>query len=130
MQKRLFLVFNHQFTDAQRDNARQALEISDVVEMPSEIRGVWGDIPPESERIRTFLEPVRNWLSENARKGDFVLIQGDFGACYLMVGFAFESGMVPVYSSTKRIVKEEHMPDGTVRMSHQFKHVAFRRYGM
>ena len=58
-----------------------------------------------------------------------MLIQGDFGACFLMVNFALEKGFVPVYSTTKREVAEQYPEDGSVKMTHRFEHRMFRRYG-
>ena len=59
---------------------------------------------------------------------DFVLIQGDFGAVYLMVNFAFSLGLIPVYATTERIVVEKRMQDNTVKSERIFKHKMFRRY--
>ncbi|MEA3280185.1 MAG: CRISPR-associated protein Csx20, partial [Thermodesulfobacteriota bacterium] len=61
---------------------------------------------------------------------DYVLIQGDFGACYIMVRFAFEKGFVPVYSTTRREAVEKQQSDGAVKLVHQFKHQVFRKYGV
>ena len=66
----------------------------------------------------------------HAKEKDFVLIQGDFGACYLMVNFALEKGVIPVYSTTKRDAVDEYGDDDTIAIVHQFKHRIFRRYGV
>jgi hypothetical protein len=58
-----------------------------------------------------------------------VLIQGDFGATFLMVNFAFEKGLIPIHSTTEREATEELQPDGSVRLSHRFLHKRFRKYG-
>ena len=129
MEKRLFLIFNHTFTRDQANHARKTLGVGSIVQMPKKAGEIWGNIPPEADRIYPYLAPVRRWLSESADQGDFVLVQGDFGACFLMVRFAFESGLVPVYSTTRRVAEETVLDDGTVRISHRFKHVIFRRYG-
>ena len=62
-------------------------------------------------------------------RGDYALIQGDFGACYIMVNFAFEQGLIPIYSTTVREAIEEPKDDGSVKLVHQFNHQIFRRYG-
>jgi hypothetical protein len=125
----LFLIFNHHFTPAQEADARASLGVDRIVVMPDEIRRVWGNVPPDLPEIREYLAPVCKWLTENAKTGDYVLIQGDFGATYLMVGFVMERGFIPVYSTTVREAIEEHQPDGSVRMTHRFRHVRFREYG-
>jgi probable selenium-dependent hydroxylase accessory protein YqeC len=42
-----------------------------------------------------------------------VLIQGDFGACYHVVERAFRLGLVPLYSTTRRIAVEQHLEAGS-----------------
>jgi len=125
----LFLLFNHTLTPSQEHDARQRLGIDRIEEMPQEIKSVWNAIDPEIASVSEVIQPVKTWLAEHASPGDVVLIQGDFGASYLMVKFAFDHGLIPVYSTTLRQAVELHQPDGTVRTVHQFKHHRFRRYG-
>jgi hypothetical protein len=125
----LFLLLNHQFTPEQEEDARVGLQIASVRRPPSEIQALWGRVPPDLEEIACFLDPFKEWLGKEAKFGDVVLIQGDFGACYLMVCFAFESGLVPVYATTERQATEELLEDGTIRLVHTFRHRRFRQYG-
>ena len=75
-------------------------------------------------------KPVKKWLVAHARPGDFVLIQGDFGACFLMAVFSMDNGLVPLYSTTRRHAAEELQTDGRVKLIHHFRHERFRRYGV
>ena len=126
----VFLIFNHLFTPAQDDDARVSLGVKDLVGLPTSLKELWSRIPPDLEQLRPYLEPLTAWLGSQARQGDYVLIQGDFGACYLMVRFALERGLIPVYSTTRREVTEERQINGTVRLIHNFDHQIFRRYGL
>lgn len=128
MNKTLFLIFNHQFTPLQEADARASLGVDRIVALPDEVRRVWGNVPPDLPEIGGYLTPVKEWLAGNAEAGDAVLIQGDFGATFLMVGFCLGRGFVPVYSTTMREALEDHQPDGSVRMTHHFRHVRFRTY--
>ncbi|MEJ5359431.1 MAG: CRISPR-associated protein Csx20 [Desulfobacterales bacterium] len=125
----LLLLFNHEPTPSQLEDAFRTLGVSLVEHPPQEIRRLWQSVPPELERIGGYLKPIAEWVSSVARAGDFILIQGDFGATWLMVNLAFEGGLIPVYSTTERKAVEEAVEDGTVKLSHQFKHVRFRKYG-
>lgn len=129
MKRSLFLLFNHQVTKDQEEDARQSLGASVIADMPGDLKTLWRRVPPEIEGIYDFLEPFREWLDREAKAGDFVLVQGDFGACWHMVGHAFDRGLVPVYSTTDREAKEEYGKDGTIRTIHLFRHKQFRRYG-
>lgn len=125
----LFLLFNHQLTPMQAEDARISLGIDQIRGLPPDLNRLWRNIPPEMPEIGGHLEPVKNWLSAHARESDYVLIQGDFGACCIMVNFAFEKGLIPIYSTTHRDAVEEHGANGSVRLNHVFKHRIFRRYG-
>ncbi|HBZ54146.1 MAG TPA: hypothetical protein DEO88_01970 [Syntrophobacteraceae bacterium] len=129
MQPNLFLMFNHRITPAQQVDAFASLGINDIISMPERLQHRWSHIPPELKEIHSYLEPFEKWLRASAKAGDFVLIQGDFGACYLMVHFAMAQCLVPIYSSTRREAEEEHHPDGSVTILHYFRHGLFRRYG-
>lgn len=124
----LILLFNHTITAAQEADARRSLGISDIIKPPTEIQSIWAQVPPESDDITAYLVPVLTWLTETAGKGDYLLIQGEFGATRLAVNEAFRIGTIPIYSTTKREAVEEHLPDGGVAVQHIFSHVRYRQY--
>ena len=125
----LFLFFNHDLTEHQKQDAIASLGVKRIVELPPSLKALWRSIPPELEALSDYISPFKKWLEAEACKGDYVLIQGDFGACYLMVRYCFEKGFVPVYSTTKREVIEKLLPDGSIELHHVFRHRRFRRYG-
>lgn len=124
----LFLLFNHGLTDRQVADAHRSLAVERIVEPPARIKDLWRRIPPDLPRIEAYLHPVCRWLAEAAEPGDRVLIQGDFGACWLMVDYAFKQELVPVYSTTERRAEEHRHPDGQVTLTHRFRHRRFRKY--
>ena len=126
----LFLIFNHNITSVQETDARNSLGVQRIIDMPSDIKELWQQIPPDLSKISSWLNPVKDWLAQNSIINDYVLIQGDFGACYIMVNFAFEIGLIPVYSTTERKAVEKHDDDGTVKLVHHFRHQKFRKYGV
>jgi hypothetical protein len=123
------VLLNHSLTPDQEVDARLSLEVDQIVVPPTCVRDLWAQVPPELPTLDAHLAPVRGWLRENARPGDPVLIQGDFGATWLVVRFALGIGLVPVYSTTRRSAAQEPQPDGSVRITHRFRHVRFREYG-
>lgn len=129
MERALILLFNHHLTPDQERDARRSLGITRVVEPPEPLRALWGKVPPELAELSAYLEPIQQWLAAHSLSGDYVLIQGDFGATYLMVISALQCGLVPVYSTTEREATEEPQPDGSIKLSHRFLHKRFRKYG-
>lgn len=129
MSGKLALIFNHDFTEDQTRDAYESLGIEKIEPMPPSLANIWSDIPPDITTLKDYLIPIERWLSINFGYGDHVLIQGDFGACYMMADFALKNDLVPVYSTTARIAGETTLPDGTVALTHRFRHVMFRKYG-
>ena len=127
--RKLFLIFNHEITKEQVENAQNKHGITDFLEMPHELKEIWKQIPADDEHIAGYLEPVKKWVLSQAGKNDFLLVQGDFGATYLMVDFAFTHGLIPVYSTTARQAAEFRQPDGSLKTEHVFRHRIFRKYG-
>ncbi|RJX26930.1 MAG: hypothetical protein C4531_14965 [Desulfurivibrio sp.] len=124
----LLLLFNHRLTAVQEADARASLGVDRIIAPPGPIQDLWSQVPPEIEDLARYLSPVLAWLASMGRPGDFVLVQGDFGATCLAVREAHRLGLVPVYSTTSRQAEEEHLPDGRVEVSHVFAHVRYRRY--
>jgi len=125
----LFLLFNHQITPIQEADARIALGVDQIIDLPPDLHRLWRSVPPDLPEISAYLDPVKEWLAAHAAESDYLLIQGDFGACFIMVNFAFERGLIPIYSTTHREAVEEHGEDGSVKLKHVFKHRIFRKYG-
>lgn len=123
-----FLLFNHQLTEIQAKAAVSQLEIRRIHTLPDDLQALWSQVPPDIPELAPYLSPVIRWLKIHASPLDHVLIQGDFGACYILVQEAFRLGLVPIYSTTQRKAIEEPGSEGAVRLTHEFKHVMFRKY--
>ncbi|MEA1947029.1 MAG: CRISPR-associated protein Csx20 [Thermodesulfobacteriota bacterium] len=130
MPNSLFLIFNHRLTQIQKDDARASLGVGHIINLPTNLEKLWQQIPVDLSKIDNYLAPIKKWLSEQSSMSDYVLIQGDFGATFIIVQFAFEKGLIPIYSTSRREAVEEHNDEGTVKLTHNFKHVMFRKYGV
>jgi len=126
----LYLLFNHELTSLQEKDALVSLGVELIKDPPSDLKSMWRQIPPDLRGVDSYLQSVKNWLKKFAEKGDYVLIQGDFGACFIMVNFALKQSLIPIYSTTEREAVEEHGENGSIKLTHQFKHHIFRRYGI
>lgn len=124
----LILLFSHTLTDEQWQDAQESLGVKSVIALPPELQDRWSNIPPEPETIMSYVRPVAEWLQTTAVPGDFVVVQGDFGAVYALVTLALQWHLIPVYATTKRRVVETPQPDGAIQVQRTFRHVRFRRY--
>ena len=125
----LYLLFNHKLTTEQEENAYQTLDIEKIVYFPKELLDIWGNISPESESLRGLLEPIVAFMDRELSHGDYLLVQGDFGATYLAVEHAKQFGIIPLYATTKREAVEKIVDGKSIKTS-IFTHVRFRVYGV
>ena len=69
---------------------------------------------------------VTNWLS-SAGKGDFLIVQGEFGTTFMIVDYALKKNLIPLHAVTKRVAKEQRNGE-IVSRQYVFEHVCFRKY--
>lgn len=124
MDKRLILLFSHQLTPQQLKDAKETLQCNKIIYLTDELLYKWQNITPETD-----IQIFRDFLVENAKVGDYVLIQGEWGTTYNMVNFAKEKNMIPIYSSTARkVIEEKSGSDNKVIKTSIFEHRGFYRY--
>ena len=125
---KLFLLFSHKLTPEQESEARRSLGVVEFKTLERELLTCWKEVPPDVEDIREHLLPIFEWVAENAQSGDYVLIQGEPGAVYLAIGFAFEQNLLPIYATTPRQVNTTKVSDKEIEKTSRFRHVRYRRY--
>jgi hypothetical protein len=125
--KKLFLLFSHTLTPAQELDAKESLNIENFVTLPNDLQQLWSNIPPYLKDISGYLEPLKEYIQNNAEDGDVLLVQGDFGGCYEMINFIKSLGLTAVHSTTTRDVVEKTV-NGKVEKFSRFEHVIFRLY--
>jgi len=123
---KMYLLFSHKLTDAQVENAKKSLGVEEFIYLPKDLQEKFSNIPPELDGIKEYAKDFEEFL-KSAKKGDFVLIQGDFGLTCKLVNYSKQKGLVPVYATTKRVAKEIKNNGKVVKIS-EFKHIRFRRY--
>jgi hypothetical protein len=124
----MFLLFNHNITDKQIEDAKLTLGVEKFVELPEDLQVIWSQITPEGDLPIEDLNKIINWLKGRADKNDFVLVQGDFGAVCYMVSACFNLDLIPIYSTTKRFSFEKKLENGNIEKRSIFEHICFRRY--
>jgi len=124
---KLLAVISHTLMEAQIKEANNRLNVDSIVLMPDEIKNIWSNISPFGPLPTGQIDNVIKWIEKESEKGDYVLIQGDFGATYYVVDYCIKNSRVPIYSTTKREI-EEYIKDGQVETKRIFEHINFRKY--
>ena len=122
--KALFTLINHTLTSEQEEDARKNLNVDKFINIAD---ARWSDIDPSEKSIIEFVEAYKDKLKKQAKSGDVLLVQGDFGATYNMIRFAKNMGLIAVYATTNRIVSER-VENGKIVIKREFKHARFREY--
>jgi len=125
--KKMILLFSHKLTPAQESDAKESLGVEEFINLPENLQNLWSNIPPELEKLDSYLEPIEKFIEENIKNGDFALVQGDFGATCKIANFIKSIGATPLYATTKREVEEREI-NGKVVKTSIFEHIRFRRF--
>lgn len=123
----MFLLFSHKLTLAQKDSAKVVYGVEEFIYLPEDLQKIWTNVPSDMENLKDYLIPIEEYLDKFSNKDDIVLIQGDFGAVYHMVEFSKKQGLIAIYATTKRRIKEYFKGDSLVKES-IFEFVRFREY--
>ena len=129
--KTLFLLFSHSLTSEQKQDAQDSLGVSEFVSLPVELQQMFSNVPPELEELDDYLDPIINWINDNAfYEDDYILIQGDYGATYSLVKYMIYRGSfaTPIYATTERKSVDTVQDDGSIVTTRVFKHKRFRKY--
>lgn len=121
-----FCLLNHELTPKQVSELHGSFKVERIVYPPGRIAALWGNISVDGELTKTHIESFASWLEE-ARTGDITVIQGEFGAVFSLVDFAFQKGLIPVYATTKRVAAESRTGEQVYRR-YIFEHQCFRPY--
>lgn len=124
----LLVLLNHELTERQLEEAKSRFGIEAICRLPPPLKELWSRIPVNGELETAMLGRFTEWIDGNAETGDYVLIQGEFGATFYLVDYCFEKGFIPVYASSPRNSMENRNGDGTVDRKLVFSHTNFRRY--
>lgn len=125
---KIFNVTNHIATNMQIDDAKQTLGVAECIDLPKNLKKSWSEIPPNTDSVVPFLQPVLEWLELVASQEDVVWTQGEWGATMCVLQWCRVHGVRCVYSTTERVATESQTNEGVVTMTHQFKHIRFRDY--
>ncbi|MCF2138515.1 MAG: TIGR02221 family CRISPR-associated protein [Candidatus Lokiarchaeota archaeon] len=126
--KQIALLFSHHLLEHQKVELFKDFGIEKFIIPPSIIKSKWSSIPPDLVSITDYLAEIKKWLKDTLNRGDFVLIQGDFGATIHMVNYCKRCDFISIYATTERKKTKTIKDDGSIHMTQEFRHVRFRKY--
>lgn len=124
---KMFVIFSHKLTNTQIEDAKKSLRVSKFIHLPKELQDLWSNVD-QSQNINDFLLPIKKFIAKNYKEGDYVLIQGDFGATCNLVTFCKNLNLKAIYSTTLRKCKEKVKENGEVEKISYFSHISYKEY--
>lgn len=124
--KTAFCLINHQLTENQITELREKYSVSNIKYPEPALSQVWAQIPATQHLDMKPINSVIEWLAD-AKAGDLVIIQGEYGSTFLLVDYAMKNKLVPLHAVSKRIAKEIRVGE-QVQKQNVFEHVCFRVY--
>lgn len=121
-----FIMTNHGLTQSQQ-NEFDEMGVTDVVTLNDDLKKVWSQIAPNADRKAVAQTMIDGFLS-SANEGDVVLVQGEFGATFIVVDYCLQKGLVPMFATTARRVEKTLLDDGTIEKTAVFDHAGFVKY--
>lgn len=125
--KKFIVLMSHDMSDIQKNDAYENLKVTEIIEAPAEIKAIWGNVDPISDLDISKLDKVISWIKNISEKGDYILVQGEFGATFYIVDYCFKSNLIPVYATSIRRVEETREGD-RVLTNRVFVHEGYRQY--
>lgn len=113
-------VSNHVLSDVQIEDLRKNWEVTEVIELPSDLKNLWSNLTPENYK------EVSDKIIDIAVKEDhpFLHIAGFPPA----VNYIAQNYELSIYAFSERSSKDIPQEDGTVRKVSIFNHKGFYRY--
>lgn len=126
---RLFNITNHNLTPAQVNDAIGSLGVTEVVDLPADLKKTWGQIPTKATypEVRGLLDPLFDFMHANITREDFILCAGSRTAQRLVDQISVVLEATDVESCTERRSVEKTLPDGIVKKDSVFEHVQYRQ---
>ena len=125
--KKFIVLMSHDMSDKQKNDAYENLKVTKIIEAPTNIKKIWGNIDPISDLNTVKLDEIVSWIKENSNKQDYVLVQGEFGATFYIVDYCFKNNLIPVYATSIRRVEETRQGEKVIT-NRVFVHEGYRRY--
>lgn len=126
---KLINVTNHTLNQEQIEDAKR-LGVTEFIELPDNLKAIWSNIPADEDikGVDKHLKPLIEFLANEIKKDDLVLVQGEHTATFLTINYVYNLFGKAVAATSKREVIEVINEDGSVSKKSIFKHVRFRFY--
>lgn len=123
---KVLLLFSHKLTENQIFELKNNFKVDKVIYLDENMQKIWSNVDVDND-YQLNLDIIKKFLRETLDRGDYVLIQGEWGYTYQMVEFCKKNDFTPIYSFSKR-ESSEVKENEIVKKVSIFKHIKFIKY--
>jgi hypothetical protein len=123
----MILIISHSLTGEQIKKASEKLGVNEFINLSEKLQIKWSNVPPNLNKLNNYLSDIKEWIEKISRKGDYIFVQGEFGATYIIINYSFAKKLIPIYATTKRVNKEKVISNKVINEK-IFEHIKFRKY--
>jgi len=125
----ILVIFNH--GSLSKEQVQYLYNVKNIIEanilyLSDDLKKDWSSIDTLPDTVNT--TKIEDFIIAKTVQGDYVLVQGEFGAVFKLVNFCFKMNRIPIYATSKRISQDFVKDDGSVEKRAVFKFVRFREY--
>jgi len=118
---------NHKLTEAQIADLKENWGVTEIINLPENLKALWSQIDPEATSFDVVLDVVTPvYKFADANDISIAMVMGEMSASYKLINYLKSDGVFIVVATSKRISQEVTQEDGSVRKVNVFKHIMFR----
>ena len=132
--KQVFVLISHQLLPEQKqelqnrfgNNSNGTTTIIELRYLPENLQQIWSNVLYD-DKYYTNLNEIIDYVFSILNKGDYVIVQGNWGYTYKLIEEAKKHNIIPLYAFSVRDSSEEII-NGEVVKTTTFRHQCFVEY--
>lgn len=121
---RVIKLINHTPSEYQIKQLMDDWNVSQIIDLPSQLAYKFSNVPPEEQDLRAFAMEFINWIKGlQLSSKEPIWIQGESGLSFLLIQNLLNENYTVIHATTKRDVVEENGVKKSI-----FKHHRFRKF--
>lgn len=124
--KQVFVLISHQLLPEQKQELYDRFGIIELRCLPENLQQIWSNVLYD-DKYYTNLNEIIDYVFSILNKGDYIIVQGNWGYTYKLIEEAKKHNIIPLYAFSVRDSSEEII-NGEVVKTTKFRHQCFVEY--
>lgn len=125
---KVFIIMTHNLLDVQINELQQRMNVNEIIYLPEKLKKDFMQISNSNTKNIKLINEIKSFININKTKGDYVLVQGEYGITNYIVNWCFKNELIPIYDAKERAYNEEDLENGSVPNKNIFNYIKFEKY--